>query len=77
MQNRVDDIRFGRQPVKNIESGAHNKTSLALHGLPHFLFMFRDLLVMTGFQIVEFVYLALQDRQCLAEGLQICNTSVR
>lgn len=70
-------IRFGRKSVKYIKGGAYDKTGFALHGLPHFLFVFRDLLVMTGFQIVELVYLALQDRQRLAECLKICNASLK
>lgn len=47
-------------------------THLVLHGVPYFLLVLDDLLVMRQFQLVKFVHLALEHRQRFAEALQIC-----
>jgi hypothetical protein len=43
-----------------------------LDNIPDFLFVHNDILVVLGFQVVQFVNLTLQNGKGFTEGLEIC-----
>ena len=65
------DVRFGGETVEDIHGRAHDEADLPLHEIPHLLFVFYNLLVVMRLELIEFVNLSVQHRQCFAEGLQV------